>query len=338
MKFKDTINLPEIEEFKHYRKFLAFENAKLMSTISKNLQDVYKEKDEDIDKQEFVLKSKEDIEAMCHTTEEGQLGYEYIEYNYDMLQANNFYSGTVTALKVEEYKEGYYAFFVENARGGVGNRVYVHLDWLAKIDGYKTTAVKALGGVLTKITSKTAIDIKTGELTKLTDIPMCDCGNLGTTLIDGGTSICQSCVDNAVERKSYSYKPEYKFIGKQLAADRATPTWYGMEVEISTNKDKLAKFALKNRKGVYLKSDSSINGSDYAVEIVTMPHSFSELMLRNGILDNIGDLPTNDSDNNGTHIHISRTAFVDDKHYSLFYFLIHKMDKVATKVDRNRVV
>ncbi len=39
-----------------------------------------------------------------------------------------------------------------------------------------------------------------------------------------------------------------------------------------------------------------------------------------------------DTDANGCHVHISRTAFVDDRHYSMFYFLMHKMDGIATKV------
>jgi len=213
-----------------------------------------------------------------------------------------------------------------------GGKVYVHLDWIDSINGYKCISQKSLGGILTKITSEHAINLKTGELTLLSSLPICDCGNLGTTPIDDGIHICQSCVDDAVERKSYLYKPTYKFIGTQLTNDKASPVWYGMEVEISTDKNELAKFAIKNRKGAYLKSDSSIRGDGYAVEIVTMPHSFSELMQRGGILDDLGKLSTNDSDANGTHVHISRTAFVDDKHYSLFYFLIHKMVDVATLV------
>jgi hypothetical protein len=63
-----------------------------------------------------------------------------------------------------------------------------------------------------------------------------------------------------------------------------------------------------------------------------MPHTFKALMQKDSILDEIGEVSTNDSDYNGCHIHISRTAFQDDKHYSLFYFLLHKMVDISTIV------
>ena len=115
-------------------------------------------------------------------------------------------------------------------------------------------------------------------------------------------------------------------------ADEATPTWYGLEVEVSTSKDKLGKFMHKHHGSVYLKEDSSIRGSGHNVEIVSHPHSFKGLMDSKSWLSEIGSVPTQETDDNGCHVHISRTAFKDDKHYSLFYFLLHRMHQVATKV------
>jgi len=88
----------------------------------------------------------------------------------------------------------------------------------------------------------------------------------------------------------------------------------------------------KHEDTVYLKEDSSIQGDGHRVEIVSHPHSFNELMKKDSWLDTISTLPTNNHEENGCHVHISRTAFEDDKHYGLFYFLIHSIEGIATKV------
>jgi hypothetical protein len=87
-----------------------------------------------------------------------------------------------------------------------------------------------------------------------------------------------------------------------------------------------------HKKEAYLKDDGSIEGGGYHAEIVTQPHTFKALMKKGSILDSISKLNITERDANGMHIHISRTAFVSDKHYGLWYFLLHKLEKVATLV------
>ena len=88
----------------------------------------------------------------------------------------------------------------------------------------------------------------------------------------------------------------------------------------------------KYGESLYLKSDSSIRGSGYNAEIVSHPHSFNKLMSNDSWLNDISNIANTEHDGNGCHIHISRTAFASDKHYSLVYFLMHKMVNVCTKV------
>ena len=115
------------------------------------------------------LKGRDEIKALCHETENGKLGQEYIEFNYELLVEHKFYSHQVEVVAVDSYDDGYYAFKVRNINGAC---TYVHLDWLDRIGGYKVIQHKPLSDTLTKITSKTAMNLKTGELTKLIDMPL----------------------------------------------------------------------------------------------------------------------------------------------------------------------
>lgn len=275
------------------------------------------------------LRSVEEIKELCYETEDGGIGQDSIAFDYGMLVHAKFYEDGVKLVQAHKYDDDMYAYLIENK---LGAKTYVHLSWIGRINKNKVISHEHMSSTMTKITSKEVFNPTTGHITPLSELPMCDCGQLGTTQLSNGTHICKSCVDTATHRNNYSYRPDFKFIGKQLPADVDNPVWYGLEVEISTDKEKLADFAINNKDSVYLKSDASIKGDGYAVEVVSMPHSFSALMAKGSWLDNISKVPTNSNDGNGTHVHISRTAFKDDRHYALFYFLIHKMEKVATKV------
>lgn len=163
------------------------------------------------------------------------------------------------------------------------------------------------------------------------ELPVCsECGEL---LDVEGSPICSKCLEKHTKLNSYSYKPEYKFIGTQRKADKDNNIWYGLEVENSYNKQQLGLFVYKNKESVYLKSDSSIRGTKYNAEVVTMPHSFDELMKEDGLLDSINKIDTEeDREENGCHIHISRTAWKNTRHYQLWYYLFHKNKELVEHI------
>jgi hypothetical protein len=252
-----------------------------------------------------------------------------IEYNTALLIDNNFmYPNVCTMVGCTEYEEGMYAYLIANSNG---DKTYVHFDWLYKINK-RVLKVKELTSNIVKINTTTIFYKDTAEVEDISTVPLCDCGKIATTTFTDGKHICNACIDKLTNLHSYSHKPNPIFVGKQIKADEETPIWYGLEVEMSTKKQGLAEYAHINKDTLYLKSDSSIRGDGYNVEIVTHPHSFNELMRDGGVLDTMSLLSDEKSDNTGTHIHISRTSFVNDKHYSLFYFLLHKLEKVATYI------
>lgn len=274
------------------------------------------------------LKPQNKIKELCYETENGGIGQDFIAFDGEVLTANKFYNDGVTLVGVEKLEEGLYAYLIKQVEG---KKIYVHLDWLDEVNGHKVLDNLNQSKEIIKITNKEIFYPSTGKIDDIGKMPICNCGEMGTVQMDDGGWICNSCLEDLTKINGYSFKPTPDFTGKQLKADAGNPVWYGMEIEVATDKDKLAKYMYKHKKGVYLKSDSSIDGSGYRVEMVTHPHSFSELMSSDTLTD-LADIPTEDTDRNGLHIHISRTAFVDNRHYSLFYFLLHKMEKLAVKV------
>lgn len=277
------------------------------------------------------LRAKSSIVSRCYETEQGELGQDGIRFNYELLKSNGFFTSNVTLLKADNVADEQLSYLIQNS---VGAKIYVHFDWIGTFNGEPTLIEhKVLDDTMVQVTDNFIINPTTTELINKSSLPLCACGALGTINLGAGKHICKDCNDHLTVPRSYSYKPSpYKYVGKQLTKDKETPVWYGLEIEVSTNKTKLGKFMHKHHGEIYLKSDSSIRGNNHNVEIVTHPHSFSELMKEGSWLEDISSVPTNDANDNGVHIHISRTAFKDDKHYSLFYFLLHKMHKVAVKV------
>lgn len=147
------------------------------------------------------------------------------------------------------------------------------------------------------------------------------------------SGLCTACfIRKYTNINSYSFKPKPIFYGEQLELDKRNPVWYGIELEHSATNDKnVAEYNYKHNKDkpyFYMKSDSSIYSSNIPFEMVTHPHSFKELMASEW-LEHLNELKVlNNSDTrvkNGCHIHISNTAFVDDSHYSRWYFFVYSL-------------
>jgi len=273
------------------------------------------------------LKAEKTIREMCYEVEEGGSGLDGIAYNAGLIKTYNFKDSKV--VDVLPYGEDNEVAFIIQC--GTGEKLPIHYKWIGYIEGLKVTS-NYPDTTLIKVTTTKFLDTKTGHISDVSDHPLCSCGEIATVKVEKKYKLCEACATKAVHKNNYSYKPDYKFIGSQIKSDEDTPVWYGLEVEMSTDKRLLRDFMYKHSNSVYLKDDSSIRGSGYNVEMVSMPHSFSALMGKDSWLSQLNVLPYEDHNANGCHVHISRTAFVSDKHYSLFYFLMYKMEKIATKV------
>jgi len=281
---------------------------------------------------EITLKSKAKIESLCYESDVGDLGEEGIKFNYQLLKDNGFFKKShVTVVGTRGYMDTLYAFLIQNKEGA---KTLIHSDWIATIKGETTKANPTVVSTNKSfITTTYLIDFKTAKIIDRASLPVCDCGSMGILSIGKGKHLCKDCIDKVTSKHNYSWTPDpYKYIGNQLKADVSNPVWFGLEVEISTSKEDLAVLMSNHKESIYLKEDTSIRGEGYNVEVVSMPHSFSALMGKGSWLTAIDALHTTDSDSNGCHIHIGRSAFVSDRHYSLFYFLLHKMEQTSIKV------
>lgn len=212
-----------------------------------------------------------------------------------------------------------------------GDKRVFALDWIShfEIKNTKIPASEVKGVKYLQINEKDFYDI--AERIIVQDVPLCKC--CGTALTSDN-EICPVCVDKLTTRHSYNYVPEYTFHGNQIPADKEYPTWFGLELEYGLNsKEALAAMMLKYKNQLFLKEDGSIEGGVFKAEVVSHPHSYTELMSKRSF---IKDLPKLDieqqTDINGCHIHVSRTGFVDDRHFGLFYFLVSQSKALAEHV------
>lgn len=146
------------------------------------------------------------------------------------------------------------------------------------------------------------------------------CSSCGAPLEDVAEfGICSSCEEELVNVKNYSYKPEPVFFGTS-----PVNKFYGIELEygFNTKKDAL-KVIAPHSSALYLKSDSSIRGGEFQAELVSHPHTFEQLMDPSSFIHTVAKAAVQPREENGCHIHISRTSFTDQKHYALFYFLVY---------------
>lgn len=203
--------------------------------------------------------------------------------------------------------------------------VFVSPKWIksASIAGnpITITATSLIGDVYYKLPDGTFYEYATDSI--IADLASCPvCGSILTT---AGSHLCDTCVNDYAEIHGYNHKPDPIFIGSQSHADAEFPIHYGIELEYAAyNKHEIASLVYNSNKSLYLKSDSSIQGdANFKVEVVSHPHSFSALMDPDSFIHQLPTIAVADGGTaNGVHIHISRTAFRDDKHFSLFYFLL----------------
>ena len=212
-----------------------------------------------------------------------------------------------------------------------GVTTYIHPSWVYSIDSTVTmlTDVKQWGDGrknLYKINDMYVLH-KASGLTLLSTYPSCECGSTNIHYEDSNGMLCKECYDKAVKVENYSWKPAPNFIGEQITADKDNPVWYGIELEYGFNsKADYRKLRIENRKELYAKDDSSIRGGEFKTEIVTHPMSYKYLMSNKSFISGLDAISIEENPrNNGCHIHISRTAFVDEKHYSKWYFLMHEL-------------
>jgi len=164
-------------------------------------------------------------------------------------------------------------------------------------------------------------------ITEKASLPICDCG----AIISDDPRLkalrkCEACyVDTHFDVHNYSFKPTPEFTGEQIASNAGNEVWYGLELEYGLN-SKLGLCKVVEQHKVYLKSDSSIRtGTAGGAEMVTHPHSFTELMSDRSFINKLPDIDCNENERNGCHIHVGRTAWVDDKHFALTYFLMYEL-------------
>lgn len=133
---------------------------------------------------------------------------------------------------------------------------------------------------------------------------------------DDGYITCENCYteENSDSRiKNYSYKPSPIFYG-------SSSYHYGIELEIVSSDFSDNLDHLEDHEELYFKDDSSVSGG---FEIVSHPMSYDHIM-DSSIFDTINDLDNCSSYNKGgMHIHISRSAFLNDDHFSKFYNFIN---------------
>lgn len=209
--------------------------------------------------------------------------------------------------------------------------IYIHVSWF--------------GGKIVDNTLQIKDQNYNVSTLEVLEVILCKCcGKQKILHLD--TGYCKECFyEKYIECNNYSYKPTPMFKGKQQSSDKDNPVWYGIELEYSINNtNKFGLFNYNHNKvdtKFYLKSDSSIakpSGCVTTAEVVTHPHSFTELMGCKWLND-LESIPSIDNEDtrrrNGCHVHISRTAFVDHKHYAKWYFFLYSLtDNVLNKIGR----
>lgn len=207
----------------------------------------------------------------------------------------------------------------------------IHHSWVATINGQPILEAIDTSSAYIKVSKDYLLDTKTKAIVNKADIKICtECGN---PLDTHSKILCSKClVKKHYHVQNYSYKPTLVFHGTQTGTHaKANPTWYGLELEFGLETQlPMAHLISDYSTELFLKSDSSIQGGKYQAEMVSQPASFSHLMSADSWVNNLDTLDAvNKPESNGCHIHISRTAFKDNKHYAKFKFLIQEQTKLV---------
>lgn len=226
-----------------------------------------------------------------------------------------------TLVKMIEYGGNSVAF--ESKTG-----YFIHPSWIKEFTLGRTpyepiTGTPRKGSRYLNLVGDKYFDFHISEVIKGSDIKVCvECG--AEDIVDEG--LCSKCFNNKYWNKhNYSYRPDIKFYGEQVRKDTDNPIWYGLELEYGLKtKTEMSRLLKKYKGEVIIKDDVSIRGTEKA-ELVSQPMSFTRLMGKDSFLKDIPSLDSEgDNTENGCHVHMSRTAFKDNRHYGLFYFLLYK--------------
>lgn len=237
---------------------------------------------------------------------------------------------TIVVKEVNVYGDNF-AFGVVKPNGAI---TYINPKWVTDLtDG--TLTVKAISNKVSEATrtfmdvnASTFLNKDTLALIKKDSVKVCVC--CGAPIENDAdlraAKLCRRCyIDKNFKVHNYSFKPAPDFTGAQLAVDVDNPIWFGVELEYGIHSKMSLLKATKGQK-LYFKADTSIkNGDEGGVEVVTHPHSFSNLMGDDSWVNKIGGINCNSSTSNGCHIHVGRTAWATDKHYALTHFLMFEM-------------
>lgn len=222
-----------------------------------------------------------------------------------------------------------YAIGIEKENGVV---TYISPRWVdIMTDGVKTDmALSSEGkkhGNYLEYREGYVIDVEQMSIHKKTDLNLCGCGAvIGNDTVLREACLCADCyTQEHFYVNNYSFKPTPEFTGPQIASNAGNEVWYGLELEYGLH-SKLGITKLVKQHKLYLKSDSSIaTASAGGAEMVSHPHSFTALMAEDSFVNKVDTIDCNESDRNGCHIHVGRTAWVDDKHFALTYFLMYEL-------------
>lgn len=266
-----------------------------------------------------VAKVEEDGQNKLHT--EGVL---YVDTILDELRKMEFVE------IVSTYVYGnLYAFGVKKADGGT---TFISPKWVKDVTDGTLTIAEPTNDIPTNSTyitqGKVLLHKDNITLVHTDDLKLCTCcgSPIEEDTVLNKAKLCKRCyVDRHFDVKSYSHKPKPIFVGEQLENDADTPVWYGVELEYGLN-SKLSICKAIAEHNIYLKSDNSIeSGTEGRAEMVTHPYSFKHLMGEDSWINNIDSIDANSSIKNGCHIHVSRTAWKDNKHFALTYYLMYEM-------------
>lgn len=211
-----------------------------------------------------------------------------------------------------------------------GRNFPIHHSWVDKFEGKAISKSIVPANPLILLTKDWYYKRETNELIPSSDIKLCT--SCGGPLDDTHPTICKTCFETKYFNvKSSSHTPSPIFFGTQSGTlAKTNPAWYGIELEYGLHtKLPMAKFVHDFEEEIYLKSDGSIRGGNHKAEMVSHPGSFTHLMSPDSWVSNLHTIDAEDMPlSNGCHIHISRTAFKDSKHYAKFKFLIQDNDEL----------
>lgn len=202
----------------------------------------------------------------------------------------------------------------------------IHHSWIESVNGQAILPSIDMSSAYIKLTDDYLLDTKSKTVINKSTVKICtECGK---PLDVAHKTLCSACLTKKYFHvQNYSYAPSFVMHGTQSGTHaKSNPIWYGLELEYGLeSKLPMATLISDHSTELYLKSDSSIRGGSFQAEMVSHPCSFKHLMSPTSWVSKLDTLDAvNNPESNGCHIHISRTAFKDDKHYAKFKFLIQE--------------